>query len=100
MSEICFKCGGLCCKVGYIIQVFPDDEIYGDDRYVHIIPKGGMDDDDGEFHHMKSNGDGYTCVALNSDNKCTIWHKRPRICREYAVDGPRCTTLRKTNEKS
>ena len=27
------------------------------------------------------------CRALGSDNRCTIYHERPDICREYETDG-------------
>lgn len=88
----CFRCGGTCCKVGYIVRVHPDEELYGDERYVHMIDGCDLGE---SFHHMKSNGDGYTCIALGSDNRCTIWERRPRACRLYEVDSPRCKSIKK-----
>jgi Fe-S-cluster containining protein len=44
---------------------------------------------------MKSNGDGYTCIALSEDGRCTIWDKRPQMCRDFEVESERCKAIRK-----
>ena len=92
MEEPCLSCRGHCCKVGFIVQVMPNEELFNDERYVHQaydVPNGVP------FHNMKSNGDGYTCIALGERGECTIWDKRPQVCREFDADGERCKALRK-----
>jgi Fe-S-cluster containining protein len=91
-GSLCGWCGGQCCKVGFIVQVFPDEPLYNDDKYIHRAieaPSGN------EFRNMKSNGDGYTCVALGEDGKCTVWDKRPQMCRDFEVESDRCKAIRK-----
>lgn len=90
-GSLCGWCGGQCCKVGFIVQVFPDEPLYNDKNFVHKAveaPSGKP------FHNMKSNGDGYTCIALAKDGKCTIWDKRPQMCRDFEVESDRCKAIR------
>lgn len=92
INSLCEKCAGQCCKVGFIVTVFPNEPLYDDDAYVnksHSLENGAP------FHNMKSNGDGYTCIALGSKGECTIWSRRPQMCRDFEVNGPRCIALRK-----
>jgi len=91
MNDVCKKCDGHCCKVGFIVRVFPNEEIYNDDNYVN---KSVEFFDEIPFHNMKSNGDGYTCIALNN-GMCSIWNKRPLMCRDFEVESDRCKAIRK-----
>ena len=90
-DEPCLSCRGHCCKVGFIVPVNSHEQIYDDEKYVHkaIEPGSGR-----EFRNMKSNGDGYTCIALGKSGECMIWDKRPQACRDFEVDGKRCKALR------
>ena len=91
-GSLCQRCDGQCCRVGFVVQVFPGEKLYGDGRYVHKsiqAPSGKP------FHNMKSNGDGYTCIALDENGKCTVWDKRPQMCRDFEVDSERCKAIRK-----
>lgn len=92
MNPTCAACGGHCCKVGFIVQVFPNEPLYDNEKYVHqaIEAYSGA-----EFRNMKSNGDGYTCIALGEHGECTVWDKRPQSCRDFEVNGERCKALRK-----
>lgn len=92
VPEPCKSCQAQCCKVGYIIKVYPNEEIYKDDAYVHKSMEPGTTE---PFHNMKSNGDGYTCIALGKNNECTIWDKRPQMCRDLEANGAQCLALRK-----
>jgi len=86
IEEPCKSCKGHCCKVGFIVEISPYDEIYNDGNLVwqnENMPK-----------NMKSNGDGYTCIALGKEGECTIWSKRPSMCREFEVNGDRCKAIR------
>jgi Fe-S-cluster containining protein len=92
MDEPCKSCKGHCCKVGFIVPVMPDEILFNDEYLVHRafeIPAGIP------FRNMKSNGDGYTCIALGKSGECTVWEKRPQACRDFEVEGERCKALRK-----
>jgi len=91
LSEPCKSCRGHCCRVGFIVQVAPHEPLYESD-YVHqaLNPGNGK-----EFRNMKSNGDGYTCIALGEHGECTVWPVRPQMCRDFEADGERCKALRK-----
>jgi len=91
-GSLCSRCEGQCCKVGFIVDVTPTDAIYNDLEYVHkyVDLNSGI-----EKRNMKSNGDGYTCIALAEDGRCKIWDRRPQACRDFAVDSERCKAIRK-----
>jgi Fe-S-cluster containining protein len=91
INPTCAACGGHCCKVGFIVRVDPGEVLYDSD-YVHYAMELGTERD---FRNMKSNGDGYTCIALGANGECTVWPERPKRCREFEVDGDRCRALRK-----
>lgn len=86
-EEPCKSCMGHCCKVGFIVPVGETDEIYNDEALVWQNVN--------TIKNMKSNGDGYTCIALGNSGECTIWPKRPQACRDFETNGPRCLALRK-----
>ena len=87
IEEPCKSCKGQCCKVGFIVTVTETDIIYNDESLVH--------QNEGFIKNMKSNGDGYTCIALDSEGKCSIWQKRPQACRDFEANSDRCKALRK-----
>lgn len=92
VNSLCKNCAGQCCKVGFIVEVFPDEPLYDDDAYVN---KSCNLVNGAPFHNMKSNGDGYTCIALGVRGECTVWERRPQECRDFEVDSDRCQGLRK-----
>lgn len=79
----CEKCGGKCCSA-YRVEVI-----------------GGLDDIDwemiymyGQTYWMRKKEDKMTCVAFE-DGKCSIYDRRPTVCRQFEVGEPRCLKLRK-----
>ncbi len=57
-----------------------DDDV--PDKFIHIDRWGG--------HVMARLDDGW-CAALNRDTMlCSIYERRPDVCREYALGGSDC----------
>jgi Fe-S-cluster containining protein len=82
-DDQCGKCAALCCR--YIGVALDDPETAGD-----------FDDMAWFLHHEGTmiyveDGDWYLnveikCKKLGKDNRCTIYEKRPRICRRHKHD--------------
>ena len=83
MNSKCDECKGKCC-VGPI-DVYSTDEIFYDDELV-------CQDPDQKYDRVMRTVDGY-CIALK-DGKCTIYDKRPTVCRAFQVDSVCCVNLR------
>jgi len=92
MTEPCLSCEKCCCRVGFIVEIFETDEIFNDESLVW--------QNKNMRKTIKSNGDGYTCIALKENGECNIYHKRPRVCREFEAGGERCVALRKYETQS
>jgi Fe-S-cluster containining protein len=75
----CEECRGKCCCG--IIDVYSQDEIFYDDSLVCVREDREYDR---QMHTDKNNW----CIALK-DGKCSIYEKRPMVCREFQV-GSRC----------
>ena len=83
MNKECENCFGKCC-VG-IIEVFPEDEIYFDaslSTSLKGFPTKVMITD-------SSN----RCIA-QSNGKCSIYSKRPKICKLFKINSPCCIGFR------
>jgi len=91
IEDPCRSCQGHCCKVGFIVEILSSDEIFNDETLVWQNIRLAK--------NMKSNGDGYICIALGKEGECTIWEKRPQACKDFAVNGERCKMIRKTYER-
>ena len=74
----CSTCRANCCKLEVILM--GDDDV--PDRFVHIDRWGG--------HVMARLDDGW-CAALDRDTMlCSIYERRPNVCRDYALGGSDC----------
>lgn len=74
----CASCEACCCK----LQVFV---MAGDD-----VPDHFIDFDQWNAAVMRRASDGW-CAALSRDTLlCTIYERRPAVCREYAMGGGDC----------
>ena len=74
----CSTCRANCCKLEVILM--GDDDV--PDKFIHIDRWGG--------HVMARLDDGW-CAALNRDTMlCSIYERRPDVCREYALGGSDC----------
>ena len=79
MNDLCASCNGICCQG--IIEVYSGDEIFYDDT---LVCEGvDMEPD----RQMKLNGT--FCIALKN-GKCSIYEKRPQVCRDFKVGCRRC----------
>lgn len=79
MDSKCDECKGKCCQG--IIDVYSTDEIFYDDSLV-------WEDPDRKYDRIMRTDDHQRCIA-NVDGKCTIYEKRPAVCRAFEV-GSRC----------
>lgn len=74
----CASCEACCCKLQVFVMV-------GDDVPAHFI-----DYDQWNAAVMRRADDGW-CAALSRDTLlCTIYERRPAVCREYAMGGNEC----------
>jgi len=73
----CKGCGSLCCR-GDKIVLHPED---GDDPSLYLT-EATRHDLTGERVLMLQHTDSGDCVYLGAKG-CTIWEKRPVICREF-----------------
>jgi len=84
MNEICKECGAKCCKD------------------VRVPVKMDLDPDTLEFLNTRGRVLGAfwiipaRCKFLDKRNRCRIYARRPRQCREFEVDGEACKYTRDT----
>ena len=79
-SSLCKTCGAVCCQYMGIELTPPETKKEADDLRWFIAHKDvSVYVDDGVWTlHVKN-----SCEYLDKDNKCTIYDKRPNICRDY-----------------
>ncbi len=78
----CAACAACCCKLQVSLMS-------GDD-----VPEHLTEDDERNTTVMRRESDGW-CAALNRDTlRCTIYARRPLICREFAMGGNDCVDAR------
>ncbi|HRQ65070.1 MAG TPA: YkgJ family cysteine cluster protein [Xanthomonadaceae bacterium] len=81
--NLCGRCEAVCCRL--TVTLLP-----GDDPPHWLV----LDQDDGPSSMAKGE-DGW-CVALDRNSmRCTIYDKRPRLCRTYLMGGRLCHHERK-----
>ena len=82
MSKTCRECGAKCCRYFCFEIDEPDDYEEFEDIRWYLLHEGVS-------VHIEDNDDWYMtianrCKALASDNRCTIYDDRPKICRAYS----------------
>ncbi|MHC4574362.1 MAG: YkgJ family cysteine cluster protein [Planctomycetota bacterium] len=77
----CDKCSGLCCRYFALPTDTPEDKGDYDDIRWFLCHKGiSVFVEDGDWYISIRN----RCKYLSAkDHRCKIYHKRPRICRQY-----------------
>lgn len=83
MNKMCQKCGGKCCQG--IIDVYSIDDIFYDDTLV--CEYEGMD-----YDRVMRMDENQRCIALKN-GKCSIYDKRPEVCRAFEVGNPCCVNI-------
>jgi uncharacterized protein len=74
----CSSCEACCCRLE--VMLITDTGV--PDRYIQTDKWGGMS--------MARLDDGW-CSALDRNSmRCTIYQKRPLVCREYEMGGAEC----------
>lgn len=69
-----------------IIDVYSNDEIYYDNTLVY-------ENEDLKYDKVMQTDENQRCIALKN-GKCSIYEKRPRVCREFEVGSSRCENFR------
>jgi len=81
----CANCAACCCR----LEVLLITDTGVPDRYIEIDRWGGMT--------MARLDDGW-CAALDRNTMmCTIYERRPWVCREYEMGDFECISERDTN---
>ena len=79
-QDQCENCIGLCCRYFALPIETPEDrEDYDDIRWYLCHKDITVFVEDGDWYINIKN----KCKYLDKDNRCRIYSKRPRICREY-----------------
>jgi Fe-S-cluster containining protein len=74
----CGDCAAVCCRLTVVLM--PEDS----------VPAWLTDTDDRGLETMAKGRDGW-CVAVDPDSRrCTIYERRPQLCRKFAMGGPYC----------
>ena len=81
-KKLCGKCTGLCCRYFALPIETPEDRQDYDDIRWYLCHEGiTVFVEDGDWYiSIKSK-----CKYLTDDYKCTIYNKRPKICRTYTT---------------
>ncbi len=80
VKDLCNKCTGLCCRYLALPIDTPTSKADYDDIRWYLAHKG--------ISIFVEKGDWYInidnpCKYLTSNHRCSIYEKRPRICRTY-----------------
>lgn len=74
----CARCEAVCCRLPVLLM--PGD----------AVPIWATDVDEYGLQHMAQRDDGW-CTALDRDTmRCTIYARRPQVCRDFAMGGAGC----------
>lgn len=84
MKNPCKKCNAKCCKYIAIEIDYPKEKEDLEDLKWYVLHKNiklYIDNDDDFILEFKTK-----CKALDKDNMCKIYKKRPKICRNYKTN--------------
>jgi uncharacterized protein len=77
-GDLCSHCEAVCCRLTVVLM--PDDR----------VPRWFVAEDEHGPDTMAKAADGW-CVALDRDSmRCTIYERRPQICRSFSMGGAYC----------
>ncbi len=75
---LCSNCQACCCLLPVLLMP-------GDDPPAHLVVE------DAHGLAVLAKGDDGWCVALDRDSfRCTIYERRPQVCRDFAEGGREC----------
>lgn len=79
----CCDCAAVCCRLDVLL--LPGDH----------VPSWFVTHDDAGIGYMAKHNDGW-CVALDRDTmRCTIYQRRPQMCRDFPMGGTSCRDERR-----
>lgn len=84
MGSLCDQCTGLCCRYFALeIDKPKTPRQYDDIRWYLLHENIFIFIEEGKWYLGVMN----KCKHLRADNRCGIYQKRPKICREYTTEG-------------
>ena len=79
-TQDCTRCGARCCRYFCFEIDEPDDfDEFENIRWFLCHEGVSIHIDDGDWFISLNN----RCKMLDDENRCTMYHDRPMICREY-----------------
>jgi Fe-S-cluster containining protein len=107
----CTDCVGSCCKLeidinkaeykklkqlGHSKALTTRSDIFIKEYPHHSDKRDFLDKMNGEtFAIIKKGPDGF-CQLLNAElRECSVYENRPKVCRDYEANGPRCKKIKK-----
>ena len=82
-ERLCEYCAGKCCRYFALpIDVPTNYEEFDYVRWYLLHEGASIFVEDGSWYLMVQT----ICKALTDENRCAIYEKRPKICRDYTVD--------------
>ena len=83
-KSLCDKCTGLCCRYFALPIETPENrEDYDDIRWYLCHEGVTVFVEDGDWYVNVKN----KCRNLNEKNRCAIYTRRPKLCRDYSEEG-------------
>jgi Fe-S-cluster containining protein len=64
-------CKAACCKLSFALSI-------------QEIETGEIKWELGKPYHIRHQANGYCCHLKNEDKKCTLYEKRPSVCKKYS----------------
>jgi len=84
---LCSHCEAVCCRL--TVYVMADDP----------TPAYLVDQDEHGMDVMRRRDDGW-CTALDRETmRCTIYSLRPQVCRDFAMGGGDCRSVRDNDRR-
>lgn len=87
IDKSCEKCRGGCCRK-FRVEVTGNDDVSWNMIYVRA-----------NTYWMRKQKDRMTCVALARNGKCTIYDKRPQVCKDFSIGESRCVIIQKERKR-
>ncbi len=94
----CRLCGACCTSHDVLLTASEADRYEADPRLARLL-RYERSDSGTELVFLQRDRTTGRCRALAGppgDSRCTIYARRPRLCRLFPADGPECITTRAT----
>jgi hypothetical protein len=99
--DVTHECRAMCCRE-WDVGIVPSEHAsghYDSETFCKVDNSACIEKPDfcmNQQHRLKKRGDG-SCVYLNEESMCSIYEKRPGVCRNFScVNGWRLTSVAQT----